>query len=166
MRRSGVRAAAVMATLAVLSGCEWFSTMSDPPSIQSHEVAPLRPPEHAIPLNGLPEFDLTTADAVLSPPPPGENTLAVGEAYYTTFCTVCHGDQGLGNGPISDKFPAIPAIVTPRVAAFSEAYLFALVTDGRGLMPEYSRIPQAARWAVVRYVQSMAAPDSAAGGTP
>jgi mono/diheme cytochrome c family protein len=144
-------------SLTAVSGCEWFSTMSDTVSIQAHEREPVPPPEHAVPLDGLPEFDLTTVEGVLTPPPPGERSLAVGKAYYETFCAVCHGDEGFGNGPISTRFPAIPAIVTPKVAAYSDAYLFALIAQGRGLMPEYSRIPQAARWDIVRHIRALGA---------
>jgi hypothetical protein len=63
---------------------------------------------------------------------------------------------------VSRVFPAIPAINTPRVAGYSDVYLFALISKGRGLMPEYSRIPIPARWDLVNYVRSL----PAAGVTP
>lgn len=168
MRRSAVLLAATL-----VAGCEWFSTMADPPSIQPHEAEPMLPPEHAVPLGGLPEFDLVTAEEVLTnPQAPDSASLAVGEAVYRDFCLVCHGMTGDGRGPISQLFPAIPAIGTDRVAGYSDAYVFALISRGRGLMPDYRQIQAADRWDLVNYVrtlpQAAAAPadTAAAGGTP
>ncbi|HUP02312.1 MAG TPA: cytochrome c [Gemmatimonadota bacterium] len=161
-RRSGPAAFILAAALGTAApGCDWFSTMSRTPAIQPHEREPIPAPEGSIPLGGLPEFDLMSADVVLVPPPEAERSPVSGRAYYETFCTVCHGSGGAGDGPLTAKFPAIPAIATPRVAAYSDAYLFALITDGRGLMPEYSRIPPRARWDIVSYMRAL--PPAATG---
>jgi mono/diheme cytochrome c family protein len=152
------RSAAVLILPILVAACEWFSTMADPPSIQPHEHKPWLPPEHAIPLDGLPEFDLVTAEGTLSNPRPADSTsIAVGASYFEVFCVVCHGEGGRGAGPVSRVFPAIPAINTARAAAYSDAYLFALISKGRGLMPEYSRIPVAARWDLVNYLRTLPA---------
>ena len=37
-----------------LAACEWFSTMSDPPSIEPHERAPLLAAPNSVPLDGMP----------------------------------------------------------------------------------------------------------------
>lgn len=155
---------AAITLCAAAAGCEWFSTMSDPVSIQAHEREPLQAPDHAVPLDGHPEYDLTTAEAVLSNPPPvGEHSIVIGESYYQAFCAVCHGESGLGDGPVSGKFPAIPSIVTARVTGYADAYIFALITQGRGLMPPYARIPQAARWDIVHYLRTLETGQAGAG---
>ncbi|MGH2393305.1 MAG: c-type cytochrome [Gemmatimonadota bacterium] len=137
-----------------IPGCEWFSTMSRTDAIQPHEMAPLPPPEHAVPLDGLPDFDLTSVEGMLSNPVPADDASRErGRAWYVTFCAVCHGEDGMGQGPISDKFPAIPPVA--GAVRFSDAYLFALITNGRGLMPAYNRIPQTHRWDIVNYLRSM-----------
>ena len=165
MRSSeAIRAGHLLALLAyglVAGGCEWFSTMSRTDAIQAHETAPLEPPEHAIPLDGHPEFDLTTVESVVSNPVSADAaSVERGRAWYQTYCVVCHGADGLGKGPISDKFPAIPPVA--GAVRFSDAYLFGLITQGRGLMPGYARIPAPARWDVVNYLRSM---DFGAGGS-
>ncbi|MBW3660513.1 MAG: cytochrome c [Gemmatimonadetes bacterium] len=177
-----VRAAVVTLAL-VTGGCEWFDTMSDPADIQPHEREPWAPPEGSVPLDGLPEYTLADVEGLLTNPVEADSaSTAVGAAYYRGFCSVCHGVTGLGNGPISGLFPAIPAIATGTVAGMSDAYLFALITQGRGLMPSYERIPETARWDLVNYLRTMeAAPadtaaarasggasaaDTAAGGAP
>jgi mono/diheme cytochrome c family protein len=148
----------------LLGGCEWFSTMSDPPSIDAHERAPLLAAEHTVPLDGLPDYDLTNADARISNPQPSSPaSLEMGRAYYDTFCAVCHGSAGRGDGPLTKRFPAIPAIATAQVAGYTDPYVFALISKGRGLMPEYSRIPVAARWDVVNYVRTLSPGAGATG---
>jgi mono/diheme cytochrome c family protein len=151
-----MRRRALLLVVLAAGGCEWFSTMADPPSIQPHEYEPYRAPDHAVPLGGLPEFDLATVEGVLTNPRTADpSSLASGEAYYRNFCYVCHGLNGRGGGPVSRVFPAIPAINTPRVAGLSDAYLFALISKGRGLMPDYSRIPVTARWDLVNYMRTL-----------
>jgi mono/diheme cytochrome c family protein len=159
------RSAVLLAALAV-AGCEWFSTMADGPGIQPHEREPRLPPPHAVALDGMPEFDLATADAVVTRPGPADQASAArGEAAFRDNCMVCHGEGGTGQGPIAAVFPAIPAINTARVAGFTDAYVFALITKGRGLMPDYGRIPVAARWALVDYVRTLPAGAAAPAGT-
>ena len=167
----------LIAVLALpLAGCEWFSTMSDPASIEPHERQPLLAAEHAVPLGGLPEFDLTNADERLSNPQPSSPlSLETGRAYYETFCAVCHGRVGLGDGIMtrapegsssqSPMFPAIPAIATEKVAGYTDPYIFALISKGRGLMPDYGRIPAMARWDIVNYVRTLP-PGAGATGPP
>lgn len=152
---------AVLASGLAAGGCEWFSTMSRTDAIQPHESAPLPPPEHVVPLDGHPEFDLTSVESVITNPVPADAaSIERGLAWYTTYCTVCHGADGLGRGPISDKFPAIPPVA--GAVRFSDPYLFGLITQGRGLMPAYARIPAPARWDIVNYLRSM---DFGGGGS-
>lgn len=155
-----------MALALPLTACEWFSTMSDPPSIDPHERAPLLSADHSVPLDGLPDYDLTNADErVSNPQPSSPASLETGRAYYDTFCAVCHGASGRGDGPLTKRFPAIPAIATAQVAGYTDPYLFALISKGRGLMPEYSRIPLSARWDIVNYVRTLS-PGAGATGAP
>ena len=51
---------AVVSIPLLLGGCQWFKTMSDPPSIQAYEEQPIAPPAHAVPVGGLPEYNLLT----------------------------------------------------------------------------------------------------------
>ena len=67
-------------------------------------------------------------------------------------------------------------IATERVAGYTDPYVFALISKGRGLMPEYSRIPPVARWDIVNYLRTLplgpatvsttTAADTAAGAAP
>src|SRR5690348_3381589 len=39
---------------------------------------------------------------------PTATTMAEGKALFETYCLVCHGPQGRGDGPISSKIPTPP----------------------------------------------------------
>jgi cytochrome c553 len=87
--------------------------------------------------------------------------LARGQELYQRFCIVCHGPDGVGaNANIAQLHPVLPAynLSGPIVAAYSDAYLYAMIRVGRGLMPEYgSRISHFDRWNVVNYVRQLQA---------
>jgi len=100
--------------------------------------------------------------------------LARGALVYANNCSVCHGPQGAGNGPVAQpataggktfgRFPGAPAINGAVTAAKSDGYLYAVVVAGRGLMPPYGeRVTQGDRWAVVEYLRTL---QSAAGAAP
>lgn len=98
-------------------------------------------------------------------------TLEEGKALFETYCSVCHGTQGKGDGPISGKIPPPPSYVSDRVLQFPEGRIFHVITNGSGKMPSYAAQLRAdERWKVVTYVhtvlQAQRAPQGAAmGGT-
>jgi mono/diheme cytochrome c family protein len=92
------------------------------------------------------------------PFPPTPAVLARGRHLYETFCQVCHGARGLGDGPLIPKFPNPPAYTSERVRAFPEGRVFHVVTLGSGLMPAYgAQISPQDRWKLIRYVQGLQA---------
>jgi mono/diheme cytochrome c family protein len=155
----------LLLSVVTLTGCDWFSTMSRTPSIQPYEVEPLLPPERSVALDGMGEFNLATADELVNPTPSSVASTANGEASFRDFCIVCHGEGGRGGGPMEGQYPAIPTLTTGRLDDFSDGYLFALITQGRGLMPGYSRIQQGTRWDLVNYLRSLPV-QAAASGAP
>ena len=157
---------AAIALIAAAGACDWFSTMSRTPQIQPHEEPPMLPPEGAIALDGMPAFDLATAGELVNPIAQDAISVARGDAAFTDFCVVCHGPGGRGGGPIADQYPAIPALNTGRLGDFSDGYLFALISQGRGLMPGYSRIRSQERWDIVNFLRTIPVADQASAPQP
>ena len=90
------------------------------------------------------------------PWPATEATLAEGHALYQTYCLVCHGAAGKGDGPLVGKIPPPPAYTSERVLPFPAGRLFHVVTMGSGKMPSYAgQLSADERWKVVTYVRTV-----------
>ncbi len=90
----------------------------------------------------------------VSPPSP-----ARGADIYAQECQSCHGDSGLGNGPLSQKMPvAVPAIGLRDISSqFSPSAWYTLVSQGsldRG-MPPFLSLTAQQRWDVLAYVSML-----------
>lgn len=103
-------------------------------------------------------------------------TLEEGKSLFVTYCAVCHGPQGKGDGPISSKIPTPPSYVSDRLLQFQPGRVFHVITLGTNKMPSYAaQLSADERWKIVTYVhttlQGLGEPPSqgkapiAAGGT-
>lgn len=111
---------------------------------------------------GTPGVGGPAIQGMVNPTDPNDaESLARGEELYQRFCIVCHGPDGVGaNANIVQFHPVLPAynLSGDLVAAYSDAYIYAMIRVGRGLMPEYgSRITHFDRWHVVNYVRQLQA---------
>jgi mono/diheme cytochrome c family protein len=96
-----------------------------------------------------------------SPSPPSAALLEDGRGLYQTYCLVCHGASGKGDGPlvVAGKIPTPPAYTSERVAPFPPGRIFHVVTmgtqdaTGKQKMPSYAALlTPDERWKVVGYV--------------
>jgi mono/diheme cytochrome c family protein len=92
------------------------------------------------------------------PPDPAQGALA-----YAEKCTPCHGEQGLGDGPLSSR-SAVPvaAIGTSEIArAGLPSEWYQLIAEGdleRG-MPPFNSLTDRQKWDVIAYVYQLSATD-------
>ena len=90
-----------------------------------------------------------------NPWPSDQRTLDDGQALFQTYCQVCHGPQGKGDGPISSKIPPPPDYHSPRLMAFSQGRIFYVITMGTGKMPSYAaQLSTDERWKIAAYVHT------------
>lgn len=81
-----------------------------------------------------------------------------GENRFGIFCAPCHGVLGDGRSEVAKNMSLRPppSLYEPRIAALADGRLFAVVSDGYGLMPAYAwALPPRDRWAVVLYVRAL-----------
>jgi mono/diheme cytochrome c family protein len=91
-----------------------------------------------------------------NPYPASPHTLEEGKALFQTYCSVCHGVQGKGDGPISGKIPPPPSYLSDRLMQFPPGRIFHVITLGTGKMPSYaSQLSFDERWKIVTYVHTV-----------
>lgn len=85
-----------------------------------------------------------------------ENVLARGKNRFETYCLVCHGSSGMGDGTIVPKFGRPPSLQADRARTIADGTIFHIITRGQNRMPSYaSQIPEADRWAIIHYVRAL-----------
>ncbi len=174
--------AATLAGTAVLAGCgatseqrayEYMPDMARSPSYKAfapnlatrdgltlqHPVAGTIPRGYHVFHYGPGEEEAARAGRELQDPYRATpRTLEEGKALFQTYCLVCHGEQGKGDGPISGKIPTPPSYVSERLMQFPPGRIFHVVTLGTGIgkMPSYAaQLSMDERWKIVTYVHTV-----------
>jgi mono/diheme cytochrome c family protein len=92
-----------------------------------------------------------------NPTPSDKKTVEQGEKVAKVNCVSCHGDKGKGNGPAAVALNPKPADWTSkRVQDMPDGEIFWKITAGRGPMPSWRHLPENDRWAVVRFIRTLA----------
>jgi len=98
----------------------------------------------------------TRADKLINPLA-GKGATAMGDTLYHTYCAVCHGPVGAGDGLVGKKMAAL-SLLTDRARAYTDGYIYSIIRYGRGVMPRYGdKVPSELRWHVVNYVRQLQA---------
>lgn len=151
-----------------VTNIELIQDMMESPAVKAQDYNPKRPGEMAnhVPPEGTQSVGNVPykykgkpedAEKALSNPIAGQN-LERGKVLYETYCYVCHGMKGDGQGPVAPKFQVpIPSLLTDKVRAFKDGRLYHIITDGQGVMNPYNTQikREKDRWAVVNYVRSL-----------
>lgn len=99
------------------------------------------------------------ADGYTNPIPANAESIAAGKQVYLKYCVLCHGEQGLGNGPSSQALEPKPANFTDkaRMSGQSDGALAWKIVTGRGPMPSWEPVlSEAEIWSVINYVRTFA----------
>ena len=169
------RRAALLAIPAMMSltACSWFTDFKQQPKVDPWEsvadsIAARGNPQNSVPISGtavagfqvsrqqLPAT-IDSMSALRNPTPVSDASLMNGRKHFQINCAVCHGDQGMGDGPATHYgMPGI-SIGAGSVAANTrtDGYIFGMIRNGRGLMPTYDRIEEMDRWDVVNYIRAL-----------
>ncbi len=136
----------------------WTSTMEDQIAVEAQQGPRLSAPAEAVRFDGpsLPK----DGELPTNPVPADDVSLARGSVLFARNCSVCHGDGGLGDGPITEFWkPDMnrPANLTePRMAEQSDGSIYLTISQGFGAMPPLNEnLDQRERWDVVNYVKSL-----------
>jgi len=82
--------------------------------------------------------------------------LARGKQMYNTYCVVCHGAYGEGDGTVVPKFPRPPTLQSDKIKNYQDGSIFYVISRGQNLMPSYaSQVQVPDRWAIVHYLRAL-----------
>jgi len=107
------------------------------------------------------ETDPMAAEAKLVNPlanDKSEATLARGRNRYETYCSVCHGVEGKGDGTVAQYMSLKPPpLISDKVKNFKDGRIFHIITAGQGVMGSYATQihKESDRWVIVNYVRTL-----------
>lgn len=140
---------------------EYMAEMMDSPADKAFEV-PMRPPvPGTVPIGFDPypyskEQGEEAAQQLTNPLRMSRENLELGRRTYNTYCMVCHGPTGKGDGSIIPKFPQPPTLHSKKVREWPDGRLFHIMTRGQNLMPSYAnQVSHEERWAVALYLRAL-----------
>jgi mono/diheme cytochrome c family protein len=130
------------------------SQMVDQLSIANEMGPRLAAPAESVPMQGP---VLIAGQPASQPIPVSPVSLVRGMDLFSINCSMCHGDDGKGDGKLSNLFTPAPADLTSaEVTQLSDEQIFMVITQGRGPMPPIAENLDAAdRWDVINYVRSL-----------
>lgn len=173
------RVAAVVLMPVAFTACSWFTDFKNQPSIEPWEpvsqlesdttTPPRGQPMYSVPIQGTNGAAYAISHAALpatvdsfspipNPTPVSDVSLANGRIEYQINCAVCHGMSGDANGglkKVNAGYGFAPSLLTPLAMGRTDGYVYGIIRNGRGVMPNYNRIEEADRWDVVNYVKTL-----------
>ena len=133
------------------------TNMGDQPSIKPQEH-PLEPAPGSVPL-GKWERALNREEAgkvLRNSVSPTLASLQNGQRLYEVYCTLCHGSEGKGGGPVAAKFVPPPDITIPFFQQRSDGFLYETIRSGGPLMPGQGEgLTLKERWDIVNYLRDL-----------
>ena len=93
-----------------------------------------------------------------NPLPADAKSVAQGQKLAQVNCVSCHGAKGRGDGAAAVALNPKPADWTSKkVQDEPDGEIFWKISTGRGAMPAWKHLPENDRWALIRYIRSLAA---------
>ncbi len=91
------------------------------------------------------------------PFPVTREVLKRGQQRYNIYCAPCHDRAGTGQGMIVRRgYRRPPTYHSDRLRQVSAGYIYDVITNGFGAMPDYAaQIQPQDRWAIVAYVRAL-----------
>lgn len=169
-RLNTFKLASIALVLLLLAACskthekppwEYMPNMINNPAVKAYREPGRLPVQGTIPQN-FNEYPYTKEEAdkaaaeLKNPLLYTKGNFEKGQKMYNTYCIVCHGPKGQGDGYIVPKFPRPPTLLSDKIRDWSDGHVFHVITMGQNLMPSYqSQILPQDRWAIVLYLRAI-----------
>ena len=131
-------------------------------------VVDLRPPQGSIsrgfvpfPYPATPEGALLAGQELVNPIDiEDRDAVTRGAFVFNTFCSICHGAGGRGDGTVTVRgVPPPPSLLLEHAVEMTDGQMFHLITVGQGNMASYaSQVEREDRWRAIRYIRTLQSP--------
>ncbi|MBI3397777.1 MAG: cytochrome c [Deltaproteobacteria bacterium] len=140
-------------------GWPWTRDMFSQPSHKAQEDKSPDMPIGIVPNKGKPIHIRTRAEAagIQNSIPSTESSLTRGKIIFNTYCTVCHGETGHGDGTVGKKYVPPTDLTGEYVQSKPDGDIYYTITyGGLAIMPIYGDaiIPED-RWHIVNYIKNV-----------
>ncbi|HSB67579.1 MAG TPA: c-type cytochrome [Anaerolineales bacterium] len=142
---------------------DWISLMEIQPSFRPMEN-PLPVPANSVPIEGA--AFVPGAGNPLNPIAADQASLRRGKTLYEVNCSLCHGEQGKGDGSVAEELIRKPPDLSgTNVTELSDGEIFLVITNGvnpgigyqGGMPPLRENLEIEDRWDIVNYVRNLQA---------
>ena len=91
-----------------------------------------------------------------NPIPATAESIAKGQMLFSQNCTICHGEDGRGDGPVAATLPLKPANLYQHIPYHADAFFFGVMTKGlAGVMPAFEgQLSETDRWNILNYLRA------------
>ncbi|MBI5326707.1 MAG: c-type cytochrome [Deltaproteobacteria bacterium] len=135
----------------------WSWDMFNQPSHKAQENNPPDMPEGTVSNKGkdMHAKERSNAATIQKPIAPSYESLARGKVMYDTYCAICHGESGRGDGTVGKKYVPPTDLTSEYVQRKPDGDIYYTITyGGLAIMPVYGDaiIPED-RWHLVNYIK-------------
>lgn len=97
------------------------------------------------------------ADKLINPVAGQEEAIKEGKKLFATYCAICHGDKGKGDGAAGVALNPKPGnFTTATFASQSDGAIFWKMTTGRTPMASYeTSLSEEQRWQLVSFIRTL-----------
>jgi mono/diheme cytochrome c family protein len=91
-----------------------------------------------------------------NPTPFTQESIEHGKKLFLSQCSMCHGDDGKGNGEVAQELKANPPDLTraDTLVGLTDGELFAIMSQGSAVMPgQGKRMRDEHKWDLVNYLR-------------
>ncbi len=118
-----------------------------PNTVRRGEALPYRIPKDSLDL---------AARTLKNPLDSSAAVVSEGKVLFGRYCLHCHGETGLGDGLVGQKFKGVTPYNSRAVKDKPEGHIFHVITTGKGRMGAHaSQVSVNDRWKIVRFVQTL-----------
>ena len=135
----------------------WVRNMWTGPAVLPYEAAARPLPERTMAIDGHRLLNRREARLALTNPlEPTPEVLAEGAALYDTYCALCHGGAGAGDGQLADRYRRMPDLTLPHVLNYPDGFVYSIIREGGRNMPRFAdALNIDERWALVHHLRTL-----------